>query len=301
MSGYRHPVYAESLAEFGRPRHLPASGGWILDRPIGVSDWHDAIGCYPLFCCMNWHGLNADIDMLGSEFVTLSLVSDPFGDFDLVQLRRCFEDQMVPFKAHFVADLRRSIRQIVSDHHRYYARRALASVVVERYENPVLLLDEWTALYSALIERHRLRGIKAFSRCSFTRQLSVPGLVLLRATYEGETVAAHLWYRQDDVAYSHLAATNRRGYELMAPYALHWFAIESFAGEARWLNFGAGSGISSDAGDGLTRFKKGWATDVRIAYFCGKIFDQQKYAHLLDERGAHGTAYFPAYRDGELA
>ncbi len=30
-TGYLHPAYAHSLAEFGNPRSLPGSGGWILE------------------------------------------------------------------------------------------------------------------------------------------------------------------------------------------------------------------------------------------------------------------------------
>lgn len=49
MTGYIHPGYAESLTEFGTPRELPRSKGWILKCQIpGFSDY-DAMGCYPLF------------------------------------------------------------------------------------------------------------------------------------------------------------------------------------------------------------------------------------------------------------
>ena len=33
-SGYLHPNYAQSLAEFGKPRELTNCGGWILEREI---------------------------------------------------------------------------------------------------------------------------------------------------------------------------------------------------------------------------------------------------------------------------
>ncbi len=46
--GYLSSAYAESLAEFGRPRELAKCGGWILERKIPGTDLHDAMGCYPL-------------------------------------------------------------------------------------------------------------------------------------------------------------------------------------------------------------------------------------------------------------
>lgn len=42
MSGYRDRAYAESLWEFGTPRHLPRCDGWLLGRGIGESGYRDA-------------------------------------------------------------------------------------------------------------------------------------------------------------------------------------------------------------------------------------------------------------------
>lgn len=301
--GYAHELYAESLSEFGRPRRLPRCEGWILERSIpGVSDL-DALGCYPLFACRDWSELEADLNDIKSELVSLSLVTDPFGDYDRAQLERCFKDVVVPFKEHFVADLSRPARELISKHHRYYAQKAMSSVRVERCAEPASFLDEWTELYANLTERHALKGIKAFSKNAFARQMRVPGLVMLRATTdEGEAIGAHLWFVRGDVAYSHLAAVSPRGYDLMASYALYRFALESFAGEVRWLNFGAGAGVGTDATDGLTRFKRGWSSETRTAYFCGRIFDRQRYAEILAARELPDSSnYFPAYRQGEFA
>jgi hypothetical protein len=35
---------------------------------------------------------------------------------------------------------------------------------------------------------------------------------------------------------------------------------------------------------------------VRPAYFCGRIFDRQRYAELVAQSGQQHSAYFPAYR-----
>src|SRR5690349_8434686 len=71
MTGYLHPAYAESLSEFGRPRLLPRSRGWILERPIPACPYFDAMGCYPLFTCHDWSELPGDLVDLGSELVSL--------------------------------------------------------------------------------------------------------------------------------------------------------------------------------------------------------------------------------------
>lgn len=298
--GYSHPSYAQSLAEFGTPRLLPRSGGWVLERRIDQSPYRDAMGCYPLFACVNWSELQADLDDLNNDLLSISLVADPFGNHRPEDLKRCFQDKLLPFKEHFVADLHRPPQEFVSRHHQYYSRRALASIAVERCDQPLEFLDEWIDLYAHLIERHHLKGIKAFSRRAFEIQFQVPGMVMLRAIHERKTICAHLWYLQGDVAYNHLAASNSYGYELMAPYALHWYALQTFVGEVRWLNFTGAAGLNYEATDGLARFKRGWSTGTRTAYFCGRIFNQQRYAEAVAARRPPESKYFPAYREGEF-
>lgn len=297
VTGYLHPSYAESLMEFGTPRELPQCGGWILERQIPGFPFYDAMGCYPLFACRDWSQLNADLESVGNELVTLSLVTDPFGGFDLAQLEQCF-DVVIPFKQHFVVDLRQPINNIVSKHHRKYARKALKNICIDRCQQPEQLFDEWIALYSILIERHKIAGIRAFSKAAFTRQLSTPGLVMFRALSKGNVVGVHLWYMQGEVAYSHLSACSPFGYELRASYALQWHANKYFEDKVRWLN--QGSGVKSDGADGLSQFKRGWATGTRAAYFCGRIFDQERYENILSAKGIHAADYFPAYRKDEF-
>ena len=69
MTGYLHPLYAESLAEFGAPRRLARCGGHLLARKIPGGDGHDAMGCYPLFCCPDWSGLRDDLEEARDQLV----------------------------------------------------------------------------------------------------------------------------------------------------------------------------------------------------------------------------------------
>jgi len=301
MNGYLHSLYANSLMEFGTPRELVCSGGWILERRIWGFPYRDAMGGYPLFVCRDWSKLHIDLEEIGQELVSLSLVTDPFGDYDVTYLHQCFKDEVSPFKEHFVIDLSRSRDTSVCDHHRRNVRKALKSVCVERCEEPAEHLDEWVSLYANLIERHHIRGIAAFSRDSFAKQLHVPGIVAFRASYKGITVGMLLWYIQGDVGYYHLGAYNDIGYKLRASFALFGFAIDYFAANGLpWLNLGAGAGVKSSGTDGLSRFKRGWSTGTRTVYFCGRIFNYTRYSEIVKARGILATDYFPAYREGEF-
>ncbi|UCD49842.1 MAG: hypothetical protein JSW27_20220, partial [Phycisphaerales bacterium] len=117
VTGHAHPSYAEALAEFGRPRELPRCGGWVLERSIPGSSHRDAMGCYPLFGCQDWSGLREDVDALDGELVSLSMVLDPFGGYELAELERTF-DFVRPFKEHVVIGLQGLWETQISRHHR---------------------------------------------------------------------------------------------------------------------------------------------------------------------------------------
>ena len=302
MSGYAHGDYAASLAEFGKPRFLPKSGGWILERNIRDFTYSDAMGCYPLFVCQDWSQLKADLESVGKDLVSVSLVADPFGKYDVDYLRECFPDVTTIFKEHFVVDLSRPLDSFIHSHHRRNARRALGELRVEKCANPIDFLQDWTTLYSTLVTRHDIRGISAFSPGSFARQLQVPGIVAFRAVRDSATVGMVLWYQQEDRAYYHLGAYSEIGYDLRASFALFNHALDYFArNNFAWLNLGGGAGTEPGPEAGLSRFKQGWSTGVRAAYFCGRVFDKDAYQRILENRGLPPTQYFPAYRAGEFS
>lgn len=299
LTGYLNQSYAESLAEFGPPCLLPKSGGWILKRRIPGYSHYDAMGCYPLFMCRDWSQLQADFADLEDELISLTLVADPFGTYDLASLQSCF-DVVIPFKKHFVIDFHYPLNKLGSKHHRYYVRRSLRDVFVEVCANPIQFIGDWIELYANLRERHDLQGIQAFSEKAFAMQLDIPGTVLFRAISHNNTVGMDWYYLQGEVSYGHLAAFSPEGYRVAASYALQWAAIDYFSSQVRWLNLGAGAGVESKGTDGLSLFKKGWSTGTRPSYLCGRIFQPEKYSEMAKAKGGTGD-YFPAYRKGEFS
>ena len=302
IGGYVHPSYAESLVEFGSPRPLHRCHGWLLQRRIPASDFEDAMGCYPIFACLDWSQLHADLDDLNEELVSVTLVTDPFGEYGADYLRLCFPNLVIPFKQHFVVDLSQRPVDFVDGHHQRNARKALKNVWVEHCPDASRHVEEWSSLYAALIERRKIRGLTAFSKQSFAKQLAVPGITIFRAVSGNDTVGMTLWYDNGAVGYYHLGAYSPAGYELGASFALFWRSLEHFARAGlRWLNLGAGAGLSADGVDGLSRFKRGWSTGTRTAYLCGRILDQARYAEIVRDKAIANTSYFPAYRAGEFS
>jgi hypothetical protein len=301
-TGYQSTAYAYSLAEFGQPFPLPNAGGWILKRPIPNSPHYDAMGCYPIFACQNWNRLESDINDLGERLIALSLITDPFASVDKAVLRNCFPDLMYLFKQHFVVDLSLDPMEYLTKHHQRNTKKSLAQVTVELCENPISLLEQWSSLYKVLIKQHNIKGISRFSKVSFAAQLAMEEMIAFRAKVQDELVGMILWLQQGNVAYYHLGAYSSVGYQAQASFALFWHSIHHFRSLAsvEWLSLGAGAGITTDADDGLTRFKRGWATGTLPVYMCGKIFDHKIYHSLVVERNNPETPYFPAYRLGEF-
>ncbi len=249
MTGYASAQYVGSLAEFGVPLALPRCNGWLLKRTIADSALSDAMGAYPLFCCEEWGSLLEDLTDATSGMVSLGLVVDLFAGISREALAGYFQ-QVIHYKDHFVVDLNADPESFISSHHRYYSRRAAKNITVEVVEEPFTFLEQWCALYEKLVERHQLKGLKAFSRGSFEKQFATPGLAALKARAGNEVVGGHLWFVQGDVAYSHLASSNDIGYRFGASYALYWEAIQYFRGRVRWLNIGAGAGVKERVDDG---------------------------------------------------
>jgi Acetyltransferase (GNAT) domain len=288
VSGYSSFRYVESLADFGVPRELPLSNGWLLERPVRDGA-RDLMGAYPLFACRNWGGLAADLEGLERQAVSVVLVADPLGGATDAELRTAFPDVLRDYRQHHVRDLDRPWQ--APAHHRRHIRRAAAALEVEVCAVPANHLEDWTRLYAGLAARHGLVGIRAFSRTAFERQLALPGLVAVRALRAGRTVGMALWLADPPVAHYHLAAYSAEGYEVSASYALFDLALQHLEGRAvRLVDLGGA------AADGLERFKRGWANEARTAYLCGRVLDRPVYERLA---GGHGAGWFPAYRAGE--
>ena len=298
--GYLHRDYAASLSHLGVPRKLHESGAWVLEREIPGAGARDAMGCYPLFACQDWHHLREDLEALSQDLVSVTLVMDPFAAEEHASAWRTTFDTVRPFKTHFVTRLRGPWQTAVSAHHRYYANKAAASVRVARVATPATCATEWIELYQRLMARRALRGVHALPPSALAAHLTVPGIALFIARCGEQVVGAHLWYVNGPVAYSHLAAASAEGLRYGASYALHAAALESFSGEIEWADLGGAAGTKDHASDGLAWFKRGWATETRTAFLCGRVFDQERYQQLASVSGIADPDYFPVYRAGEF-
>lgn len=307
--GYADPAYIASLAEFGEPLVLPRSSATLLRRPIVGAEGaressapdapRDAMGGYPLFACPRWQHLGDDLDVLAASpnaLVSITVVTDPFTSPSTERLHDVF-DVVQPYKRHFVLDLSSSPHGAVARHHRKAALKGLRTVRVERCD-PVVELATWCDLYSHLVAKHEVAGMRAFSPEAFARQAAIPGLLALKASIDDRVVAMHWYLISEGVAYAHLVAMHPDAYRVHADAAMLWTAIELLAAKLSWLDMGAGS--AADATDGLSQFKAGWSSTTAPSSICGRVLDVQRYRQLAAACPPSDTPYFPEYRRGEF-
>jgi hypothetical protein len=298
MSGYLDQHYAQSLAEFGVPVKLEQSKSWILQRQIAGSEYKDAMGCYPIFSCEDWASLPNDLNTFDEKLVAFSMVSDPFADFDLAELQKTFRDVCYPFKSHYVLDIKNFDKDLISKGHYRNAQRAQKLLTIEKITHPKKYLNKWMELYSSLIVRRKIKGIARFSYNAFKMQFETPGFVIYTAKFINKIVGMVSFYKMNDIVYYHLAAYDEDGYATRASFGIFWQAIHDFAAEGlHYLSLGSSAGLDENINDGLTRFKKGWSSETRTAYFCGKIFNKPVYDHLKN-KSVQTDPFFPAYRNG---
>ncbi len=301
LAGYSQRDYAYSLQEFGKPRELPRSGGWIIERSIPGTPYRDATGCYPLFACRDWSRLSEDLDEIGEDLVSLALVADPLSAPIGTELAKCF-GHVAPFKKHYLADLSVPLNKLVSKRYRRYASRSLENMDVEICTEPGRYLDEWMRLYDMLIKRHCIHGIRAFSRRSFAMQLNMHGMVMFLGRRDGEAVGALLTLSSGPYVHFHLAASNGEGYAIRSAYGLYWTAFKYYQEMGvRNCDIGGVAGLKDDPEDNLAIFKRGWSNDQCMAYFCGRVFNQQAYESICRQYHAVDVGYFPAYRAVDMS
>lgn len=295
-AGYASRQYAESLSEFGTVHQLANSGSWLLLNTIANTGLMDGMGCYPLFSCHDWRALETDLGALKIQLVSVRVVADPLCTASPAVLQAAFPDVCYVYKDHFVTDLHTPLEKFISLHHRRNVRKALHSLEVRQANADAEFLATWQSLYGNLICRHGIQGVARFSPAAFARQVNVPGFIAFEARDNNTTCGVTLWYHQGDVAHYHLGAYSDRGYELRASYALFWHALTFFTRHGlRYASLGAGAGVKS-VSSGLTRFKAGWATHTRPAYFCGRILQPAAYAKLAAGRAKSPSDFFPVYR-----
>lgn len=296
-SPYANAAYWESCSHLGQL--VEVRGTRWLRRPIEGSEAgdFDLCGAYPLWTCSTPADLPAAFEGLGAFGVCAVAVVDPLlAAARGADLGRAFSELWMPFKRHYLVDLRADFEAARSKHHRQAVRRAAKRVSIERAARPSEHAGEWIGLYGHLRERLGFHGAPAdFSDRDLAAQLALPGASYWRALVEGECVAAAVWLEAGDVTAYHLSAASPAARSTEAPYGLMDAALRDAAERGLGTaTLGGAAGLEDDPSDGLAYFKSGWSTDQAPAFLGGRVLQPERYARLC--AGRETSTFFPAYR-----
>jgi hypothetical protein len=298
-STYGSRAYACSLADGADIVAMPSAGGFLIARSI-EPQLKDLSSAYPMFACRDWTHLRADIDALAEPFVSATIVTDPFADIELESLVSAF-DVVRPLHQHFVIDLNEWSPARISRHHRRKLRTCASSAdyCIRIAPPDETFLETWLSLYQTLIERKRIRDMRAFSRSIFARQIMLPGSIVASAWVDGELLGADWYFMDSRNVYAHLSAYSEAGYQRAISYPLMEAAIRYFQPLSTHLTLG-GAPAGQEHG-GLAHFKAGWSSRTLPTYICGVVLREDEFLRLNDGIAPTSEGYFPRYRQGEFA
>ncbi len=299
MSFYNSTEYCGCLVDFGTPLLLHEEVGSLLRRRIPGTSREDLVYPYPMFRISDEDALLESLKSDGAGgMVSATIVTDPLTGF-IPSADRW--DVAIRWKTHLMVDNSLASANLFPEKVCYYSRRASEKFGFEVgfvQEERLALLDDWMRLWSILVERHGLAGLKALSAGYFQGLFALDG-VLLAVLRDGEGIhAIHIWIVDGPDAYSHLHASDARAYDCSANYRL-------YSEELKWLaETGCrrcllGSASGSGGEDGLFRFKKQFSNSTAENHLLGLVIDRAAYAELTGSP-VHDGGYFPAYRRGEL-
>ncbi|MEO7723165.1 MAG: GNAT family N-acetyltransferase [Chthoniobacterales bacterium] len=286
---YARPAYAAAFG-FGAIDVAPW-GTALLTRAISLTNWSDALGCYPLTVFGPRPDLPAGLEQLRTEgLVSVALVPDPLTSPAPETLARAFE-VCRPFKTHFLID-RETGPVRFTKNHRWSVRKSFQHCSFEQIDFGAHLAL-WQRLYQHTVARHEVTGIRDFAPAYFQELAKMPEVTALAARHQGEIVAIILWVRSGEIVYAHLEGGSPAALQTHATYGLIAAANEHFA-DCRIVHLGGAAGLRAESGDGLAHFKRGFANREVTTYFCGNSLHPDRYAALAGAQPQ--TSFFPAYR-----
>ncbi len=278
-TGYASTEYAqvyenENSQIFGFPYEN------FLKNKIPNTEYYDYCNVYP-FLANNYHWLADDFD---KNAVSSVLITNPLRE---VVINRSMELEV--YKEHSIVNLKDYDLSKISEGHRRNIKKS--SLEIKVHAEPLKILDIVIAYKNDLKERHGITGITDYTKEQLAKLISVPGTFLFTAQDGSYYCNTTLFYVQDNDVYMHFSYQGQGGIEKNANFKMIHQACMFFKqlGLDRLL-----LGSVPDGGNsGLSRFKKGFASELKNNYIIKTIINKELYSKLSENKT---DGFFPSYR-----
>ena len=173
-------------------------------------------------------------------------------------------------------------------------RKGITAEVIEAPES----LKEFETIYYATMDRNNAAEYYYFEDDYFAKCLQYyrNNILLVKAQYEGKTIAAGFYFIWNKTVHIHLSGTLSE-YLFLSPAYILRYAVTQWAVEHGMEMIHHGGGRSNDPEDSLYKFKKQFGENTEFPFCVGKkIWNEEIYGKLS---GGKKTldGFFPAYRE----
>ncbi len=159
--------------------------------------------------------------------------------------------------------------------------------------------DTFKKCYYSTMERNEATDYYYFDDEYFQKihDFYGPNTILVETIYNGETIAAGLYYICNKIIHIHLSGTLKEYLHLSPAYILR-YGVTMWGKENGYELIHHGGGRSSSEEDNLYLFKKQFAKNTNFDFYLGKkVWNQEVYDELCKIANvSKGEEFFPAYR-----
>src|SRR5699024_852612 len=192
-----------------------------------------------------------------------------------------------PFQEEFSRSSRKKVRQTLKK-----------GITYEVIENPKDL-DDFKKIYYSTMDRNKADEFYYFDEEYFNKSLELfpNNIIVVKANYEGKTVAQGFYFVYGKYIHIHLSGTLTDYIKLSPAYILR-YAVTLWGKDRGYELIHHGGGRTNSTEDTLYRFKKRFAQNTEYNFKIGKkIWNHGIYKKLCgnNERKLN-TDFFPAYR-----
>lgn len=160
-------------------------------------------------------------------------------------------------------------------------------------------LEEFKKIYKSTMNRNEASAYYYFDDEYFNQCLLTYGknILLVEAYWEGETIAAGLYFFYEKMIAAHLSGTLSEYLHLSPAYIIKYATAEWASNNGiEYIHYGGGT--SKNEENPLYLFKKKFGKNTEFDFYLGKkVWNTEWYMKLCEMNGSDkNTDFFPAYR-----
>lgn len=190
------------------------------------------------------------------------------------------------------------IQEEFSKSARKYIRRAMKAGITWDVIKAPDNVSEFVKIYLSTMDRDDANGFYYFPKEYFEECVRLFGknIILVRALFEGRTIAEGFYITYGSIIHAHLSGTLKE-YIHMSPAYIIKYATAIWGKEHGYKLIHYGGGTSSSPENSLFQFKCKFTKETIFDFYIGKkIWNSNIYKGLVVLTGKKDTEFFPAYR-----